>query len=60
VVLSRVWYILYYHRTSYSYLTLEGEGRSLMVGVKREEADDHIGAIYRVYIHRRSIMVTAV
>jgi hypothetical protein len=31
-----------------------------MVGVRREEADDHISAIYGVYIHRRSIMVTAV
>jgi hypothetical protein len=31
-----------------------------MVGVRREEADDHIGAIYRVYIYTESITVTAV
>jgi hypothetical protein len=49
------------HRTSYSisYLKVRGEG-SLMVGVKKREADDHIGAIYGVYTHRRSITVTAV
>ena len=31
-----------------------------MIVEKKREADDHIGAIYGVYIHRRSIMVTAV
>jgi hypothetical protein len=31
-----------------------------MVVERREEADDHIGAIFGVYIHRRSITVTAV
>jgi hypothetical protein len=31
-----------------------------MVGVRREEADGHIGAIYGVYIHSESIAVTAV
>jgi hypothetical protein len=31
-----------------------------MVGVRREEVDDHIGAIYGVYIHWRSITVTAI
>jgi hypothetical protein len=31
-----------------------------MVGVRREEVDDHNCAIYGVYIHRRSITVTAV
>ena len=31
-----------------------------MVVERREEADDHIRAIYRVYIHGESIMVTAV
>jgi hypothetical protein len=28
-----------------------------MVGVRREEADDHNCAIYGLYIHRRSITV---
>ena len=48
------------HRTSYSisYLKVRGEG-SLMVGVEKREADDHIGAIYGVYIHGESITVTA-
>jgi hypothetical protein len=31
-----------------------------MVVERREEADDHIGAIYGVYIHTESITVTAV
>jgi hypothetical protein len=31
-----------------------------MVGVRREEAIGHIGAIYQVYIHRDSIMVTSI
>jgi hypothetical protein len=31
-----------------------------MVGVRREEVDDHICAIYGVYIHTESITVTAV
>ena len=31
-----------------------------MVVVRREEADDHIHAIYGVYIHGESITVTAV
>ena len=31
-----------------------------MVGERREEADDHICAIYGVYIHGESITVTAV
>ena len=49
------------HRTSYSisYLKVRGEG-SLMVGVEKREADDHIRAIYGVYIHGESITVTAV
>ena len=36
-----------------------GEG-SLIVGVRREEVDDHIVYVYGVYIHREYIMVTAV
>jgi hypothetical protein len=31
-----------------------------MVGVRREEVDDQIGAIYGVYIYTESITVTAV
>jgi hypothetical protein len=31
-----------------------------MVVERREEADDHIGAIYWVYIQQESITVTAV
>ena len=31
-----------------------------MVVVRREEADDHIVYVYRVYIHREYITVTAV
>jgi hypothetical protein len=31
-----------------------------MVVERREEADDHIDAIYWVYIHQESITVTAV
>ena len=49
------------HRTSYSisYLRVKGEG-SLMMGVEKREADDHIGCSYRVYIHVGGITVTAV
>jgi hypothetical protein len=59
-LLSRAWSILDYTGLATLYLTFSrGEG-SLMVRVRREEADDHIGAIYGVYIHRYSITVTAV
>ena len=59
-VLSRAWSILDYTGLATLYLTLgRGEG-SLMVGVRREEMDDHIRAIYWVYIHGESITVTAV
>jgi hypothetical protein len=59
-VLSRAWSILDYTGLATLYLTFgRGEG-SLMVGVRREEAIDHNCAIYGVYIHRRSITVTAV
>ena len=50
-LLSRAWYILYYHRTSYSCLPLKGRGGLLDGGVRREEADDHNCAIYGVYIY---------
>ena len=43
------------HRTNYSYLTLGCEEEGVLdVGVRREEVDDHIGYLYRVYIHRRA------
>ena len=58
--MSRAWSILDYTGLATLYLTLGREEGSLMVGVRREEADDHIRAIYGVYIHRRSITVTAV
>jgi hypothetical protein len=59
-LLSRAWSILDYTGLATLYLTFgRGEG-SLTVGVRREEADDHIGAIYGVYIHTESITVTAV
>ena len=38
-VLIRVWYILYYHRTSYSYLTLEGRGELLDGGGEKRRSD---------------------
>ena len=59
-LLSRAWSILDYTGLATLYLTFgRGEG-SLMVGVRREEADDHIVYVYGVYIHREYITVTAV
>jgi hypothetical protein len=50
-VLSRAWSILDYTGLATLYLTLgRGEG-SLMVVERREEMDDHIGYVYKVYIH---------
>jgi hypothetical protein len=37
-LLSRVWYILYYHRTSYSYLTFEGRGELLDGGGEKRRS----------------------
>jgi hypothetical protein len=62
-LLSRAWYILSTTGLATHILPWEkgrGSLACLMVVERREEADDHIGAIYGVYIHRYSITVTAV
>ena len=60
-MLSRAWSILDYTGLATLYHTFGGrEGSVLDVGVRREEADDHIRSIYWVYIHQESITVTAV
>jgi hypothetical protein len=38
LLLSRAWYILYYHRTSYSYLTFEGRGELLDGGGEKKRS----------------------
>ena len=59
--MSRAWSILDYTGLATLYHTFGGrEGSVLDVGVRREETDDHIRAIYGVYIHGESITVTAV